>query len=231
MATDRSVSGGDAGDNLGDVEERLQRVDQLLAELDARQRRVWRDMGRDVRAASADVERLNRTIEEGATEALEGLLTGTRRTRQAMEHIWSGFMHYFSSQVVRGIAGALGGILPSPGGVFGSLVRGFLGLFGLQEGGLVRGSREGRVFRLGENFTDELVVPLTKLGLTAADVGPAAAPAAGAAAAEVNVYPQFVVENRSPLEADLVIYRLAERGRLRLATRAAGTPPTITEGR
>ncbi len=228
MARNQNSAGEAAGD-WGEMETRLQRVNQLLAEMETKERRVTAAMGRDVRAVTADVQRLNRTIEDGATDALEGMLTHTRRTRQAMEQIWTGFARFFAARVVRGLAGALAGIMPSPGGIFGSLVGGLLGLFGLQEGGLVRGTREGRPFVLGENFTDELVVPLKKLGVAAGDLS--AAPAAAAAPPpEVNVYPQFIVENRAPLEADLTVYRLAEKGRVRLAGRTLTPAPTMEEG-
>lgn len=200
-------------------------VNRQLADLEQRQTRVLRGMSREVGAANRDVERLNRSIENGAADALSGLLTDTRKTRQALESIWEGFLTFFSRRVVAGLAGALAGVLPSPGGLFGSLLGGLLGLVGLQEGGLVRGSRAGTPVVVGEDFTDELIVPLKKLGLSAFDVG-RTGPAAAAAGAEVNVYPQFVIENRTPLEADLAIYRLAERGRARVAARALSPLPS-----
>jgi len=211
--------------NLGEAERRLERISQLLAEIEGRQERVMRGVGREVRAAAADVQRLNRDIEKGTSEALAGLLSDTRKTRRALERIWEGFLQFFASRIVRGLSGALANILPSPGGLFGSLLGGLLGIFGLQEGGLVRGTRGGRLFVLGENFTDEVVVPLKELGLPAREAG--AAPSIPGGAAEVNVYPQFVIENRTPLEADFEIYKLAERGRVRLTRRAAAPSPGV----
>lgn len=200
-------------------------VNRQLAELEQRQSRAFRGMSREIGAAGRDVDRLNRSIETGAADALAGLLTDTRKTRQALENIWEGFLTFFSRRVVAGLAGALGGLLPSPGGLFGNLLGGLLGLIGLQEGGLVRGSRLGTPIIVGEDFTDELIVPLKKLGLNAIDVG-RAGPAPTSAGAEVNIYPQFVIENRMPLEADLAIYHLAEQGRARVAARALAPLPT-----
>jgi len=183
--------------------------------------RAFGAVARDARAAAGDVAALNRLIQEGAQDAFAEMSRGAGATRRAMERIWDGFLRYFSSHVVRGLGAALGTIMPSPGGILGSLLGGFLSLFGLQRGGVVRGTREGRPFLLGENFTDELVVPLSRVALPAG----AAAGAMPFAAPEVNVYQQFVIENRTPLEADIAIYHLAERGRLRQAARTLVPPP------
>ena len=211
---------------LADAADAVADLNRQLAELEGRPARVFREMSREVKAAGDDVARLNRTLEAGTTDALAGLLAGTRRTRRALEQVWEGFLHFFASRVVAGLKGALGSVMPSPGGLLGSLFGGLLSLFGLQEGGLVRGSRAGTPVVVGENFTDELIVPLRKLGVSALDV-PAGPAGAAAGPAAVNVYPQFVIENRTPLEADLAIYRLAERGRARAAAGAMVAAPEV----
>ena len=75
---------------------------------------------------------------------------------------------------------------------------------------------------LGENYTDELVVPLSKLGLTANAVPSYPSPAASPP--PVVVSPQFIIENRMPLEPDLAIYQLAEQGRVKMAARTLTSP-------
>jgi hypothetical protein len=225
--TARRVNDGAPGGDAARAADELAELNRHLAELEARSGRAFSALSRDANAAAADVRRLNREIEAGMADALAGLLSDTRKTRRALQDIWEGFLSFFARRIVAGMKGALTGAVPSPGGVFGSVVGGILSLFGLQEGGFVRGSAAGTPVLVGENFTDELIVPLKKLGLSAPEVAGVAGPAAAVAPPAVNVYPQFVIENRTPLEADLAVYRLAESGRVRAAARRLNAAPDV----
>lgn len=215
--------------SAGELADRLQEVRQTMRGVEVESARAFAALAREARGAAAEVSALNHLIEQETADAFAAMLRGASETRRAMERIWDGFLRYFSGRVVRGIAAALGRVVPSPGGIFGSLLGGILSLIGLQHGGLVRGTREGRPFLLGENYTDELVIPLSRVGLNVPATrepgvwwGPPSL-----WAPQVNVYPQFVIENRAPLEADIAVYELAERGRVRVRDRALVAPPEV----
>jgi hypothetical protein len=133
--------------------------------------------------------------------------------------LWQGFLDFFLTQIISRMNSALGMLTPGGGGIFGALFGGILSLFGLQEGGIVKGSRAGTPIIVGENFTDELVIPLSKLNLddyAGRSTGSAHDRAGYSVAPEppqVNIYPRFVIENHSPLNADIEIYRLASNGK------------------
>jgi len=215
--------GGLSADELRNVEQTLERINEQLAEISRRQEEMAASVGSGVRKATRDVEEFNRRMERDTSRALAGMIAGTKSAADAMRGIWQNFLSFFLNRIIEQMNRALGGLVGAGGGggFFGALFGGLLGLFGLQEGGLVRGTREGRLFVLGENFTDELVVPLTKLAAGRSDGGPGQLEVGP----QVSVFPRFVIENNSPLDAEMRIYEMAEAGRrLVAATDLVGAP-------
>lgn len=205
-------------DGLREAEAALMRINQLLEQITAKQEKAVGEISRGINGASAEIEKLNNKIERDTGRALSSMVSGTKTTAQAMRGVWQGFLDFFLGQIIAKMNRALGGLMPGGGGIFGALFGGILSLFGLQEGGVVKGSRGGTPVIVGENFTDELVIPLSKLNL-----GSFAGSIGGSAPSpdyngipeppQVNLYPQFIIENNSPLDADIEIYRMANSGK------------------
>ena len=197
-------------EELRDVEQTLERINERLAEISRRQEEMAASVGSGIRKAARDVEEFNRKMERDTSRALAGMIAGTKSAANAMRGIWQNFLSFFLNRIIKQMNQALGGLVGGGGGgFFGALFGGLLGLFGLQEGGLVRGTREGRLFVLGENFTDELVVPLSKLAAGYSGGGPGELEVKP----QVSVFPRFVIENNAPLDAEMRIYEMAETGR------------------
>ncbi len=205
-------------DGLREAESALIRINQLLEQITAKQEKAIGEISRGINSASAEIEKLNSKIERDTGRALSSMVSGTKTTAQAMRGVWQGFLDFFLGQIIAKMNRALGGLTPGGGGIFGALFGGILSLLGLQEGGIVKGSRGGTPVIVGENFTDELVIPLSKLNLgsyasgiggTDQEIlykGPPYTP-------QVNLYPQFIIENNSPLDADIEIYKMAKSGK------------------
>ncbi|UCE26834.1 MAG: hypothetical protein JSW52_10890 [Candidatus Coatesbacteria bacterium] len=213
---------GLSADELRDVELTLERINEQLAEISRRQEEVAASVGSGIRKAARDVEEFNRKMERDTSRALAGMIAGTKSAANAMRGVWQNFLSFFLNRIIEQISGALGGLVGGGGGgFFGALFGGLLGLFGLQEGGLVRGTREGRLFVLGENFTDELVVPLSKIAAGRSAGGPGQLEVTP----QVSIFPRFVIENNAPLDAEMRVYEMAETGRrLVAATDLVGAP-------
>lgn len=213
-------------EELRDIEQTLARINEQLAEISRRQEEMAASVGSGIRKATRDVEEFNRKMEKDTSRVLAGMITGTKSAANAMRGIWQNFLQFFLNRIITQMNQALGGLVSGGGGggFFGTLFGGLLGLFGLQEGGLVKGTREGRLFVLGEDFTDELVVPLSKIA-----AGYSGGSSGGSGAFEVkpqlSVFPRFVIENNAPLDAEIRIYELAETGRRMVAaTGLVGQP-------
>lgn len=209
---------GLSAEELRDIEQTLARINEQLAEISRRQEEMAASVGSGIRKATRDVEEFNRKMEKDTSRALVGMMTGTKSAADAMRGIWESFLQFFLNRIIKQMNQALGGLVGGgAGGFFGALFGGLLGLFGLQEGGLVRGTRKGSLFVLGENFTDELVVPLSKIA-----AGYSAGGSGGSGALEarpqVSIFPRFVIENNAPLDAEIRVYELAETGRRLVAS-------------
>ncbi|MCP4231263.1 MAG: hypothetical protein GY771_14095 [bacterium] len=206
-------------DGLQEAETALMRINQLLEQISAKQEKAVGELSNGVRRASRDIEKLNVKIERDTGRAISSMVTGTKSAAQAMRGVWQGFLDFFLTRIISKMNSALGGLVPGGGGIFGALFGGILSLFGLEEGGVVRGTRSGTPVIVGENFTDELVIPLSKLNpgdYAGRLTGSGRDRAHNAATPEpplVNLYPRFVIENNSPLDADIEIYRLASDGK------------------
>ncbi len=212
-------------DGLYETEAALMRINQLLEQITAKQEKAIADISHGITAANTEIEKLNARIERDTGRALSSMVSGTKTAAQAMRGVWQGFLDFFLTQIISKMNRALGSLSTGGGGIFGTLFGGILSLFGLQEGGVVKGSRTGTPVIVGENFTDELVIPLSKLNLgdyagnfgsnvSTPDYGRTVEPP------QVNLYPQFIIENNSPLDADIEIYRMAGSGKEAVANAA-----------
>jgi len=206
--------------NLNEAEEALFRISLLLDQISQRQEKVVSEMGNSVRSVSSDVEKLNSKMERDTGKALASMVTGTKSATSAMRSVWSSFLNFFLTTIIQQMSGAIGG-LAGGGGAFGALLGGVLSLIGLEKGGVVKGSRVGTPVVVGENFTDELVIPLSKLNLGgfANSVGGGSNGTSSAQSSEplqVNLYPQFVIENNSPLDSDISLYEMTRSGKAAL---------------
>jgi hypothetical protein len=216
------VNGGSteglSAEELRDVEQTLARINEQLAEISRRQEEMAASVGSGIRKATRDVEEFNTKMEKDTSRALAGMISGTKSAADAMRGVWQSFLQFFLNRIIKQMNQALGGLVGGGGGgFFGALFGGLLGLFGLQEGGLVRGTRRGRLFMLGENFTDELVVPLSKIAAGYSGGGPGT-PGALEVRPQVSIFPRFVIENNAPLDAEIRVYELAETGRRLVAS-------------
>jgi len=224
-------------DGLREAEAALIRINQLLGQITARQEKAASEIASGISKANSEIEKLNGKIERDTGRALSSMVSGTKSTAQAMRGVWQGFLDFFITQIIAKMNRSLGSLIPGGGGIFGGLFGGILSLLGLEEGGIVKGSRAGTPVIVGENFTDELVIPLSKLNLGGYVGGLSNGafnqpPHSGGVPEppQVNLYPQFIIENNSPLDADIEIYRMANSGRASVeATALHSAAPEVND--
>lgn len=113
-----------------------------------------------------------------ASDLADAATTGGEAWRNFFENLKRQIVAFLASAVVRKFLNFLARGFAPPG--IGDIGNIFGSIFGAQHGALIKGSPGGQIVRVGENDTDELIIPLEKLRIPAL---PSPAPLAAGAMA------------------------------------------------
>jgi hypothetical protein len=126
-----------------------------------------------IEANQAEIEQsflaIGSIIESTATNLATGLADAATRGSEDWKNFFNDLkkqiVSFLASQAVKALLNFVASALTggAAGNLFGSVLPGLGQILGFQSGGVIKGSPQGHIVRVGENNTDEVIIPISKL--------------------------------------------------------------------